>query len=1020
MRLVVDIMKTEIRFEESEAYIRGAVQKAMHEKLGVKQDGYMFSPAYKAGYWDGIIDFYEKETDTFPTGLLPKVDNILGELQGTLSSKGYTFQYEIIDDRPDKFLAVSDMEPEITANLDDGVYPLRDYQYNSVKSIIENQTGIVNVATNGGKCLTIDTQLLTSNGYRSIEQIFRENNIDPTQSEGLIENNIGLHVVNRYGDLEKPSHLTVNGIKHTNQVVTEQGYAITATDNHPLLTVAPTGEHVWKTTSDLTVGDWLVLRKGDNIFGTDQTVTDRDTAYFIGLAIADGYLGSYHTIGISSDQPELVDFIQSYYSGISTKNVKVFQSGKSKGVTVNLYDSTATKDFHERYKICYGVAKDKSIPECIMQAPQDIQIAFLSGYLESEMSLCSSEKLSFEVTSASKRLLEQTQLLLLNFGIRATLKQKYAKAYPDNYYGRLTCGAVDTLKLLELLHFKTKQRKDQYIKALALSTTRNRNLKSETAPYGKDISQRYVETYTGDRKGLKKAFTVPKSCSMTRLRTLTSQYPDCHASMKELTSQYLNPSYVYCKVSEIKDMGYQPTYDLHMPKTHSFIANGIVNHNTMIASGLIKTILPYLESGERIAFFTHSSAIFSQSADNIEQHLGIKVGRYGAGKKDIQQITFVMIPTINASISADPEAKVKLTPKERLVKRIAKEIAPRFVTGFNQRSFLYNYLKNMRVKTKVDQQLHIMLTDILDTCGTDKQVVMKMKNYQAEYQKILTKKNGKVLQKYKDAMEFLESIAVMIVDEAHHTSSDTWYKTLTACKNAQYRMALTGSIDKSNAVLWQRMQAIFHDIVIKVSNQEMIDRGISAKPKITIFPILAPTDISQKSYMEAYDSGIAKNVYRNTLIAKLAKKQYDREHGVLILVNRLEQGETISEILTQEKVPHYFVSGELDYDTRETEFQNMRSGKLKVMIATTIMDEGVDISGIDTLILGAGGKSLRQTLQRVGRGLRKKKTGENKIEVFDFYDLTNTHLKKHSEERRKIYASEGFEIVDIPIPGSSK
>lgn len=592
MRLVVDIMKTEIRFEESEAYIRGAVQKAMHEKLGVKQDGYMFSPAYKAGYWDGIIDFYEKETDTFPTGLLPKVDNILGELQGTLSSKGYTFQYEIIDDRPDKFLAVSDMEPEITANLDDGVYPLRDYQYNSVKSIIENQTGIVNVATNGGK--------------------------------------------------------------------------------------------------------------------------------------------------------------------------------------------------------------------------------------------------------------------------------------------------------------------------------------------------------------------------------------------------------------------------------------------TMIASGLIKTILPYLESGERIAFFTHSSAIFSQSADNIEQHLGIKVGRYGAGKKDIQQITFVMIPTINASISADPEAKVKLTPKERLVKRIAKEIAPRFVTGFNQRSFLYNYLKNMRVKTKVDQQLHIMLTDILDTCGTDKQVVMKMKNYQAEYQKILTKKNGKVLQKYKDAMEFLESIAVMIVDEAHHTSSDTWYKTLTACKNAQYRMALTGSIDKSNAVLWQRMQAIFHDIVIKVSNQEMIDRGISAKPKITIFPILAPTDISQKSYMEAYDSGIAKNVYRNTLIAKLAKKQYDREHGVLILVNRLEQGETISEILTQEKVPHYFVSGELDYDTRETEFQNMRSGKLKVMIATTIMDEGVDISGIDTLILGAGGKSLRQTLQRVGRGLRKKKTGENKIEVFDFYDLTNTHLKKHSEERRKIYASEGFEIVDIPIPGSSK
>lgn len=55
-------------------------------------------------------------------------------------------------------------------------------------------------------------------------------------------------------------------------------------------------------------------------------------------------------------------------------------------------------------------------------------------------------------------------------------------------------------------------------------------------------------------------------------------------------------------------------------------------------------------------------------------------------------------------------------------------------------------------------------------------------------------------------------------------------------------------------------------------------------------------------------------------------------------------------------------------------------------------------------------------MQRVGRGLRKKKTGENKVEVFDFYDLTNKHLKKHAEQRRKIYENEQFDIVDIPLP----
>ena len=375
-----------------------------------------------------------------------------------------------------------------------------------------------------------------------------------------------------------------------------------------------------------------------------------------------------------------------------------------------------------------------------------------------------------------------------------------------------------------------------------------------------------------------------------------------------------------------------------------------------------------------------------------------------------------MIPTITSAISADPEAKLKLTPKERMYKKLAKEIAPKFLTGFNQKGLLEGYIRNFQVKTKADLQLKHELEEAYYSCGTNKQVVMKMRSYQAEYEKVVEKKNGKVLKKYNEAKEFLESVAVMIVDEAHHTSSDTWYQALTACSNAQYRMALTGSIDMKNHVLWQRMQAIFGSITTKVSNDTLISLGHSAKPKITIFPIIAPTDIENSNYMDAYKMGIVDNVYRNSLIAKLTKKMYESGSGVLVIINRIEHGETISELLDAEGVPHYFIHGELDNDLRDEKLQEMRDGHLKVMISSTIIDEGVDISGIDTLILGAGGKSLRQTLQRVGRGLRKKKTGENKVSVFDFYDLTNKHLKKHSEERRKIYEKEQFEIVDIPLP----
>lgn len=1013
MRLVIDVMHTQIRFDENEGSLRSTIHKVMHEELGVKADGYQFSPAYKSGYWDGIIDFYNKDNDTFPTGLVPKVEEILGRLQTAMGSRGYMFQFEIIDDRPDKFMEVEEMDSEIKLNGDNGeIITLRDYQYDSVKSIIEKQTGIINVATNGGKCLYQFTRLLTKDGYKTIGSMFSDAGIDLYQSETTIENTFGIELINRYGQVEKPSHLTVNGVKHVNRITTEKGWNETITDNHPLLTVADDGTFIWKEARNLKEGDWIVARKGDNVFGTNDKLS-AEKAQLVGMLIADGYIALDQRTEFTNDQEALLSFVENQFSDYG-RTYRRTRKG-TKGIYVYLSDIKGTTKIHQELELKYVKSKDKKIPQCIMEAPREIQLAFLSGYLECEMSI-EVPKCAIEVISASQELLEQIQLMLLNMGYVANLSDKKVKGYEDNWYGRITLGAIDSAKLLEELTFITEQRQTQRKMFYEAFTNRKRNLKGQTTPFGKELVRVYKDTYPNPPKGMKKAFDFPKTISIDRLRKLIDMYPNGLPEYKAILDNLLDPRFVYSQVISIEDAGYEPTYDLHMPETHSFIANGMVNHNTEIASGLIQQILPALESGERIAFFTNSSSIFTQSIDRIEKRLGIKVGAFGAGKKDIQQVTFVMIPTITSAISADPEAKLKLTPKERMYKKLAKEIAPKFLTGFNQKGLLEGYIRNFQVKTKADLQLKHELEEAYYSCGTNKQVVMKMRSYQAEYEKVVEKKNGKVLKKYNEAKEFLESVAVMIVDEAHHTSSDTWYQALTACSNAQYRMALTGSIDMKNHVLWQRMQAIFGSITTKVSNDTLISLGHSAKPKITIFPIIAPTDIENSNYMDAYKMGIVDNVYRNSLIAKLTKKMYESGSGVLVIINRIEHGETISELLDAEGVPHYFIHGELDNDLRDEKLQEMRDGHLKVMISSTIIDEGVDISGIDTLILGAGGKSLRQTLQRVGRGLRKKKTGENKVSVFDFYDLTNKHLKKHSEERRKIYEKEQFEIVDIPLP----
>lgn len=469
---------------------------------------------------------------------------------------------------------------------------------------------------------------------------------------------------------------------------------------------------------------------------------------------------------------------------------------------------------------------------------------------------------------------------------------------------------------------------------------------------------------------------------------------------------------------ELRDYQYDAVKSI--VEQHTGILHQSTNSGkTSTAAGIIKIMLPHLQKDERIVFLTHSTAIFNQAHAELEERLGIKLGKYGSGKKDIRQVTVAMVPTINASLKLDPEKGVKLTAKERIVKRMAKEIAPKFLSGINQKMLMKSYVNNFPIKTKVDTELMAEMEEVIRTSESDAKIKFKLNNYIAKYQKILETKNKDVMTKHSNTVKFLDSIAVAIVDEVHHGVSDSFYNTLMACNNAYYRVGLTGSIDPTDPLLNQRLKAIFGGVVSRVTNSQMIAEGVSAKPKIVITPINQVVvddkivDIANmKDYMRSYELGMVKNQYRNTLIAKITEMCYNDGEGILIIVNRIEHGQNIGALLEKLNIPYAFVQGEQDSDTREEHFTAMKNGSLRVMIATSLVDEGVSINNINSLIMASSG-SMRQVLQRAGRVLRKKTKGENTATIFDFTDNVNIYLKRHGDNRRKIYEEEGFEIVDL-------
>ena len=281
---------------------------------------------------------------------------------------------------------------------------------------------------------------------------------------------------------------------------------------------------------------------------------------------------------------------------------------------------------------------------------------------------------------------------------------------------------------------------------------------------------------------------------------------------------------------------------------------------------------------------------------------------------------------------------------------------------------------------------------------------------------------------------------VVMVDECHHGQSAT-FQTILRRSSAVYRFGFSGTVQEENSFDGWQTRMYIGDVVFNISNKELIDAGVSAEPKIFVHRIMhhidyprIHADIKQKLiddgkidedqmpewvvkqeiykrvYMRVVRENIVLNQERNGMVVREVCGTY-KDSQVLIVVDYLDHGKMLYDMLWEhEKNNVAYIHG--TSETRQGSLDRFREGKLRVLISTNIIDEGIDISRIQMLFLAGGKKSRRQILQRIGRGLRRKE-GSNIVHILDFYDADGKHLEKHSKVRLGIYRKEGFQMEII-------
>lgn len=328
------------------------------------------------------------------------------------------------------------------------------------------------------------------------------------------------------------------------------------------------------------------------------------------------------------------------------------------------------------------------------------------------------------------------------------------------------------------------------------------------------------------------------------------------------------------------------------------------------------------------------------------------------------------------------------------------------------------------------------------TVATAHSVIMGVPDYIESLRRRTKGKSRRRLNR--ELNELLQRANTIIIDEGHHASADTW-KYILGYSNARFRIGITGSFrdvhrGDGESVRDIALRAYVGPLVRRIKNSHLIKRGISARPIIYCIsdagvyakdhtaskfvrdkrgrirrgadgePLMRPGTVRFK---EEIDALLTDGNYNSAIVA-IAEHMAAGGLKPLVLTNYISHVRELERRFTKRgNLRPLSVWGDIPANQRIKNIERFNERDDAVLIGSTVFDEGMNVPAIGCLILASGGKSLRQTLQRIGRALRKKKGAINMVAVVDMTADNGALLQKHTDARLAIYFDEKFKVVAV-------
>lgn len=244
-----------------------------------------------------------------------------------------------------------------------------------------------------------------------------------------------------------------------------------------------------------------------------------------------------------------------------------------------------------------------------------------------------------------------------------------------------------------------------------------------------------------------------------------------------------------------------------------------------------------------------------------------------------------------------------------------------------------------------------------------------------------------------------EHIHSLMLDEAHHASSNSYLKLLPYLDHVYYRFNFSGTYTRNDSKIME-LWGVCGEKLYKYNASKATSEGYLSPVEFKIVDI---EGVECSDYHDEYTTNYGSKIFLDSVRDQV--KQHSGK-SILILVDRKDLvGKQIHEWLKVDGIESEYITGDNNKEDTKEAMERFNDKENLILIASQVLGEGADIKSTDVLILARGGKSEIAVTQAIGRAVRLY-PGKTKAIVVDYFWHGPKWLGKHTKLRMQTYVDE--------------